>query len=201
MQVKKNFLKLLLKALICLPRGVRTCGINIYISPLTEIRYPGRIFLAEGVVLERHARLCANLKDSKITIGDYTTISPYVLLRTNGGTIEIGKFSTVNDYTVIYGYGGVKIGDDVHIACHTTIVASSHDYGKLGTDKFSTELIGKGIVIEDSVWIGANVVIRDGITIGTHSVIGAGSVVTRDIPAYSLALGVPARVIKEIKQK
>jgi len=201
MQVKKNFLKLLLKALICLPRGVRSCGKNVYISPLTEIKYPWRVVLAEGVVLERHARLCANLKNSKITIGDYTTISPYALLRTNGGTIEIGRFCTVNDYTILYGYGGIKIGDDVHIACHTTIVSSSHDYAKLGTDGFSKDLLGKGIVIENSVWIGANVVIRDGVTIGTHSVIGAGSVVTRDIPAYSIAVGVPARVIKEIKQK
>lgn len=54
------------------------------------------------------------------------------------------------------------------------------------------------MVIGDHVWIGSNVVIMPGVTIGAHSVIGAGSIVTKDVPADSLAMGVPCRVIREI---
>lgn len=196
-KTKNNFLKLLIKALICLTRRVGSFAGNVYISPLAQIAHPQRVALGEGVVLERHSRLCANLKGSKIKIGEYTTILPYALLKTNGGVIEIGNFCSVNDYSILYGYGGIKIGDDVHIACHAAIIASEHDYEKLGTAAFSKDMLGRGIIIENSVWIGANAVILDGVTIGTGSVIGAGAVVTRDIPAYSIAVGVPARVIKK----
>jgi len=60
-------------------------------------------------------------------------------------------------------------------------------------------IISKGIKIEDDVWIGSNSTVLDGVTIGRGSVIGAGSVVTQDIPPFSVALGVPAKLIKERK--
>jgi acetyltransferase-like isoleucine patch superfamily enzyme len=119
------------------------------------------------------------------------------LLKTNGGTIVVGKGSSIHDYCTLYGFGGIHIGDDVHIAAHTTIVASEHDYAKLGTLSFSQAMQGKGVKIGNSVWIGVNVVILDGVTIGDGSVIGAGAVVTKDIPPDSIAVGVPARVIKK----
>ncbi|HEY0895880.1 MAG TPA: DapH/DapD/GlmU-related protein, partial [Sphingobacteriaceae bacterium] len=53
------------------------------------------------------------------------------------------------------------------------------------------------VVISDNVWVGANAVITPGVTIGKHVVIGAGSVVTHDIPDYSVAVGIPARVVKK----
>jgi acetyltransferase-like isoleucine patch superfamily enzyme len=193
----RNYLKLLAKSLLCLPRGIRNCGEDVYISPFTEIKNPGKIFLGKGAVLERHSRLYANGENAQIKIGEYTTIYPYVLLKTNGGKIEIGKGCSVNDYSILYGYGGITIGDDVHIAGHTVIIASEHDYNKLGNSSFSQDILAKGVKIESHVWIGANAVILDGATIGRGSVIGAGAVVTKDIPPDSIAVGVPARVIKK----
>ena len=55
----------------------------------------------------------------------------------------------------------------------------------------------KAILISDDVWIGANAVITAGVTLGKHCIIGAGSVVTKDIPAYSIAVGNPAKVVKK----
>jgi acetyltransferase-like isoleucine patch superfamily enzyme len=196
--VQRNVFKLAAKAAACSFRGLGGFGKNTYVSPLAELRFPARIRLADHVVLERHARLTANGAKASIEIGDVTTIFPYALLNTDGGRIRIGRFCAVHDYAVIYGYGGVTIGDDVHIAAHTVIVASEHDPALLGTDRFSRDVSGRGIHIEESVWIGANAVILDGVRIGRGSVIGAGAVVSRDIPAHTLALGVPARAVKQI---
>ncbi len=191
--------KAFIKGLVCSARGVRAAGKGAYISFLSELKYPRRITIGEGVVIEKYSRLLANGENAKIIIADYTTIYPYALLKANSGTISIGKGCSVNDYCVLNGFGGISIGDDVHIAAHTVIVASEHKYEKLGSPDFSRDMQGKGIHIESSVWIGANSVILDGVTIGAHSVIGAGAVVTKDIPPYCIACGVPAREIRRLR--
>jgi acetyltransferase-like isoleucine patch superfamily enzyme len=194
--MNSRYLKSLVKRLSCIARGIGSFGADVYVSPRAEILHAHRVRLGEGAVLEPHARLCANGEGASISIGPETTIYPYALLKTNGGKIEIGGPVAIHDYCVLYGNGGIVIEGDVHIAAHTAIVASQHDYSSLGTVGFSEDVRGRGIKIEKSVWIGAGAIILDGVTIGTGSVIGAGAVVTRDIPPRSVAVGSPARVIK-----
>ncbi len=196
-KMNKDPFKLLVKRISCIIKGIGRAGEDAYASPRSSVRYAGRVTLGKGAVLEPKARLVANGEGASISIGDYTTIYPYALLKTNGGRIEIGEASSVNDYCVLYGSGGITIGPDVHIAAHVVIIASEHDYSKLGSNDFSKDVGGRGVKIEKSVWVGARAVILDGVTIGTGSVIGAGAVVTEDIPPYSIAVGVPAKVIKE----
>lgn len=80
------------------------------------------------------------------------------------------------------------------MAAGSKIIASNHNISKL--DNYSEE-VGKGVTIENNVWVGANVIILDGIKIGEYSVVGAGSVVSKDIPPYSIVAGVPAKIIKK----
>jgi acetyltransferase-like isoleucine patch superfamily enzyme len=77
----------------------------------------------------------------------------------------------------------------------------NHGYQDITIVPRKQPLTKKMIIIEDEVWVGANSVIVAGITIGKHSVIGAGSVVTKDIPPFSVAIGNPARVIKQFNCK
>jgi len=142
-----------------------------------------------------HAKL-----DPKIRIAESAWIHPSVMIFRESGWIEIGENSTVNELCTIHGLGGVKIGKDVRIGCHTVIHSVEHHFRRLDIPIWKQGTHGKPIVIEDDVWIGAHCTILGGIRIGAHSVIGAHSLVTRDIPPYSVAYGVPCKVRRSRKQ-
>ncbi|WP_110986383.1 acyltransferase [Acaryochloris thomasi] len=113
------------------------------------------------------------------------------------GDIEIGERTYVGPYTCIGGPGPVKIGRDCMIGSHTCVYGNNHNFGDLARRINEQGTTSRGIVIEDNCWLGAGVKVLDGVTIGEGSVIGAGAVVTSDIPAQTVAVGVPARVISK----
>jgi galactoside O-acetyltransferase len=93
--------------------------------------------------------------------------------------------------------GEVQIGNYVMFGPNVTLATANHPIKpKLRRQQLQ---FNKPIIIEDNVWIGANAVILSGVTIGENSVIGAGSVVTHSVPANSVAVGVPCRVMREIQ--
>lgn len=118
-------------------------------------------------------------------------------------TLIFGKNVQINDYVHIAAGESVIIGNNVLIASKVFISDINHgEYSGLNSDSpmiFPSErkLSTKPVIIEDNVWIGEGVCIMAGVKIGFGSIIGALSVVTKDIPAYSIAVGSPARVIKE----
>lgn len=114
----------------------------------------------------------------------------------NGKNIRIGSNFTGNFNLTILDIREVTIGDNVMIGPNTLITTVNHPLDPVGRRKHIG--IAKPVVIGDDVWIGGNVTILPGVTIGNNVVVGAGAVVTKDIPDNSLALGVPAKVVKEI---
>ena len=86
----------------------------------------------------------------------------------------------------------IRIGNNVALSPHVRIYAATHDYKALDLPDTAAS-----VIIEDHAWIGGGAIILPGVTIGEGAVIGAGSVVTKSVPPYSVALGNPARVIKE----
>lgn len=131
-----------------------------------------------------------------IVVGRGSKIKDYAYIAPRGGFIRIGSGSSINPYCVLLGYGGITIGDNVRIAAHSSIIAFQHNYEHCDECIVRQGNVWEGIVIEDDVWIGTGVRILDGVKIGKGAVIGAGAVVTRDVPPYSVSIGVPARVIK-----
>lgn len=113
--------------------------------------------------------------------------------------VKIGKKSSLNYGTLIDGYGGVLIGEGVRIASYVQINSTDHEFSNPDEFIMNQGYICGRIVIEDDVWIGCHVTINKGVTIGRGSIIGSGSVVTKDIPPYSVAVGVPCHVIKKRK--
>jgi len=113
-----------------------------------------------------------------------------------GVNTHIGRNFYANFNLSVVDDGEVFIGDYVMIAPNVTISTTGHPVHPSFRDKGAQ--FSLPVHIGDHVWIGSNVVIMPGVTIGENSVIGAGSVVTHDIPANSVAVGVPCRVMRAI---
>lgn len=130
-----------------------------------------------------------------ISIGKRCFVMSDVLLATYGGRISVGDDVSFNPGVIVYGHGGVSIGNKTRIAARSLIVSANHNFTDPEIPIMNQGLTCKGVEIGTDVWIGAYVVIVDGVTIGDGCVIAAGSVVTRSIPPLSVVAGVPAKVI------
>jgi acetyltransferase-like isoleucine patch superfamily enzyme len=156
---------------------------------------PSRIFAAAGVEFRQGAIVRADPL-GKITIGRSSVIGRYAIVESVGGEITIGERVLISDMTNIYGQGGLFIDDDVMIACGSRVIPNEHTFQSPGVPVSKQPCTSSGIRIESGVWIGANVCILDGVTVGEGAVVGAGAVVTRNVPAYGVVAGIPARLIK-----
>ncbi len=164
----------------------------------------GQIHFNKSVRIEPQASIVINYNDHDyqkyvIEIGDNSKIKNNAYLGSRTGFIKIGKKCTVNTNCILLGYGGITIGDHVRIAANTSIIAFNHNFEDPDKPIIAQGNNCKGIIIENDVWIGTGVRVLDGVKIGQGSIIGAGSVVTKDIEPYSVAVGVPAQVIKKRK--
>ncbi|GAA3941326.1 acyltransferase [Litoribacillus peritrichatus] len=133
-----------------------------------------------------------------ITIGNRSTIAANVFIH---GPASLGKNVAINhSVSMDGGSSGISIGDNSRIACQCTFFAFNHG---LAPDLLVREqaVSSKGITIGEDVWVGANSSVVDGVHIHNHAVIGMGAVVTQDIPEYAIAVGNPARVIGDRREK
>lgn len=133
----------------------------------------------------------------RIEIGKDGIVGPYSMLMTYGGSIAIGDRVSINPFCILYGHGGLKIGSDVLIAAHVTIIPANHKFDRTDVIIRKQGESRLGIEIGDDVWIGTGARILDGVTIGTGSVVAAGAIVKDDVPPYTIVAGVPARPIKQ----
>lgn len=113
-----------------------------------------------------------------------------------GTHIEVGKNFFANYNCTILDVAKVIIGDNCQMAPNVSIYTAGHPIHPVSRN--SMYEYGKEVVIGDNVWIGGNTVICPGVHIGDNAVIGAGSIVTKDIPAWSVAAGNPCRVLRTI---
>jgi acetyltransferase-like isoleucine patch superfamily enzyme len=156
----------------------------------------GKIIINSSAILFRGVSLVAQGDRGQIVLQNKVMLDRGVDIKTcDGGQIKIGRETMLGPYTCVAGDGDIEIGEYCMIASHCGIYANQHIFSDRTVPMVLQGVTTKGIVIEDDCWLGTGVKVMDGVHIGRGSVIGAGAVVTKDIPPYSIAVGVPAKVI------
>ena len=135
----------------------------------------------------------------KFELGQFSTVEDFSCINNAMGDVTIGQKSRVGiGNTVI---GPVQIGDNVNMAQNVVLSGLNHGYEDIHIPPREQACSIGQITIEDDCWIGANAVITAGVTVGKHSVVAGGSVVTKDVPPYSVVGGNPAKILKKYDPK
>jgi acetyltransferase-like isoleucine patch superfamily enzyme len=166
----------------------------------SNVRFIGTDTIEIGDYVRIYSGSYISNKGNRICFGNHVSIDHGVDIRAYdhpGGDITIGEHTYIGPYVCMAGPGLIKIGKDCMIASHSSLYANNHIFSDPNKRFREQGVSTKGIVIEDDCWLGTGVRVLDGVTIGKGSVIGAGAVVTRDIEPYSIAVGVPAKVISK----
>lgn len=184
------------------PALFRKVGKNVTFGRNITIRHPGKIIIGNNVVIDDNCVLDAKGRNNKgIIIGNDVLISRNTIISCKEGGIEIGDVSNIGTNCIIQSETSVKIGSYVLIAAYCYIVAGgNHDFDKTEIPIILQPSVSKGgIMIKDDVWLGADVKVLDGSNIGKGTIIGAGSVVNGELSEFSVAVGIPAKVVRKRK--
>ncbi len=164
------------------------------------LNIPQRLFFGNRVVLGESSVVDPKGIHGKIIFKNDVHIQRWCRLTTSGeqelpGEIMIGDSVYIGPYSFIHAVGTITIGKNCLFGPRITIIAGNHNYHDKTIPIRFQGGIAKNICIEEDVWLSANVTVLGGVTIGKGAVVGAGSVVTKDIPSFSIAVGIPAKVI------
>lgn len=177
---------------------LRKMGKNVRIGCGVKILNPQNVTLEDDVSIGDHCTLMAR-SERGISMGERASLQYGVYLDTEGGGgyIEIGKRVYVGTGCCLFGHQGVEIGDESLLAQNITMTPYSHRFDDLTKSIISQGGHSRKMTIGRDCYIGKSVSIVYSADIGDGSVVGAGSVVVKSVPPYSVAVGVPARVIRK----
>lgn len=147
-----------------------------------------------NVVLYTAARWRAGLWRRFMSIGSDAVLMRGFIVRAPG-SVRIGDRFFANDYVSLFGGGGIQIGNDVLLGPRVQVFSENHRYETRSVPINRQGWQRAEVRIGDDVWIGAGAIVLPGVTIGMGAVIAAGAVVTKDVAAYSIVGGVPAKLI------
>lgn len=180
---------------------LRYLGNRPYISPRAQVSCPNlqlgpQCFIDDFVTIYAHPQAQGWVQlEENVHLYRWSTIE----LGEGNASLHVGANTylqagcTLNPFV-----SSIRIGRNCMIATRCTFMPYQHGHADPNRPMREQDLTSRGdIVIEDDVWLGAQVVVMDGVTIGKGAIIGAGAVVTKDVPPNSLAVGVPARVIRQ----
>lgn len=164
------------------PRG----WVNVLLNPFFH-------HLGRGVRIRRTVRMDV-VPFNKLVIGQKTIVEDFTVINNGVGDVRIGCDSLIGLGNAII--GPVMIGDKVILAQNVVVSGLNHAYHDALAAIKDQPIETTAIKIGDGCWLGANVVVTAGVTVGRHCVVAAGSIVTKDVPDYSVVVGNPGRVVK-----
>ena len=176
-------------------------GRGVVFGKSITIRHPHKIYIDDNVVIDDYAVLDAKGHSNKgIIIGHDVMIGRNTVISCKNGNIDIGNNTNIAMNCFIQSAKEVTIGKNVLFAAYCYVIGGgNHEMERTDIPVIAQGQTVKGITIDDNCWIGAGVNILDGAIIERDSVIGAGAVVVEQVPEFSVAVGIPSKVIKNRK--
>jgi len=180
------------------PRFFAACGKGVVFGRNMTIRHPGKVQIADGVIFDDNVLIDAKGSGGGIMLGQGVYIGRNTILSCKGGKIALHDKANLGQNCVIFSAREVSIGAGCMIAafCH---ILSGGEYDVISEVPFCRQKgkeVAKATIIGEDCWLGSAVCVTSETAIGAYSVIGAKSLVNRDIPPASIAVGIPAKVIR-----
>ena len=184
------------------PLLLGSCGRGVAFGTGVVLRHPHKIHVDDNVVVDDHCCLDAKGSDNQgIRLGRGVFVGRNSILSCKNGDIIVEDDANIGFNTEIFSASRVRVGRKVLIAAYTYLVGGDHLYDRVDVPVLDQGRTAAGIDIGDHVWIGAHVVVTDGSRVGRDAIIGAGAVVVGEIPEFAIAVGTPAKVIRDRREK
>lgn len=180
------------------PKILGRVGRNVTFGTNVVLRHPHKIHLGDNVVIDDNVVLDAKGTDNKgIFIGDGAFVGRNTILSCKNGDIYLDAKANLGFNCEIFSANEVRVGKNTLMAAYCYLVGGTHTFVRTDIPMLFQEREARGIRVGDNAWLGAHVVVFDGTRIGDECVIGAGAVVNSDIPDWHIAVGIPAKVVKD----
>ena len=180
---------------------------------LASIKCKRRCISGRGVTFTRDTQIANSVGPAAIQVGNHTLCMGQLLVIAPNGKIKVGEWSYIGPNSKIWSMTNITVGNRVFIShgvsifdnnSHSASARERHErFRELrleGKHKIQESVTHRPVLIEDDVWIGFNAAILKGVTIGQGAIVGACSVVTKDVPAYAIVVGNPARQVGNSSQ-
>ena len=168
------------------------------------LRHPYKIALGANCVIDDNVLLDAKgEKNDGLRLGDNVYIGRNTILSCKEGSIAVGDYTNISANCSLLSETEINLGRYCFLAGHCYLVAGgNHSFDDVSRPIMFQPSISKGgIRLGDDVWLGAGVIVLDGATIGQGTVVGAGALVTGLLPEFAVAVGSPARVIRDRRER
>jgi acetyltransferase-like isoleucine patch superfamily enzyme len=168
-------------------------GSSCLIEEDVRFQVPKRIFLGDRVFVGQYSYLDGGT--SFLRLSNDVHLARFCTLRAGERGITVRDGAGINMRSFLDGNGGVEVGPDALLSPGVQVISGNHIFDDSEVPiKYQGTAYGK-VTIGEDCWLGTNVIVLPGVTIGRGAVVGASAVVTKDIPEYSIALGIPAEVV------
>ena len=173
-------------------------GRNVSFGHHIVLRHPWKIGIGDNTIIDDYCLLDAKGETNEgISLGRGVFVGRNTILSCKNGNIKIGDGANIGFNCEIFSSSNVELGENVLMAAYCYIIGGGHEFRDTAVPVVEQKEVSSGINIWTNVWLGAGVKVLDGVSIGKDAIIGTSAVVTEDIAEGSIAVGIPAKVVKK----